>query len=121
MGIRLGMNDFCARVGGEEFAAVWFDARSDIAPALADQMRASVADLNIEHLSAVGTSVVTCSAGFAQVCAIGGEEAAEAAVSELYEQADRALYEAKRAGRNRMAHFGETAKKRSGAALWPMI
>tara|TARA_R110000787_G_scaffold97889_11_gene201727 strand:- start:2401 stop:3621 length:1221 start_codon:yes stop_codon:yes gene_type:complete len=114
-------NDFCARVGGEEFAAVWFDARSDIAPALADQMRASVADLNIEHLSAVGTSVVTCSAGFAQVCAIGGEEAAEAAVSELYEQADRALYEAKRAGRNRMAHFGETAKKRSGAALWPMI
>ncbi len=114
-------NDFCARVGGEEFAAVWFDARSDIAPALADQMRASVGDLNIEHLSAVGTSVVTCSAGFAQVCAMGGEDAAEAAVSELYEQADRALYEAKRAGRNRLVHFGETTKKRTGAALWPMI
>ncbi len=114
-------NDFCARVGGEEFAAVWYDARSDIAPALAEQLRAGIADLGIEHLAAPETSVVTCSAGFIQVSAPHTEEAAVAAVADLYDQADRALYEAKRAGRNRMMQFGEPVAKRAGATLWPMI
>lgn len=79
---RLRKIDVLARYGGEEFALIL--AGCDL-PA-ATQL--------VEELRAVRPDGVTCSAGIAQW---DGEEGAD----DLVSRADRALYEAKRAGRDR--------------------
>lgn len=94
--------DFCARVGGEEFVAVWFDARFDTAPQLAEQLRAGVRRLAIRHDDSHGLGVVTASGGFVQRQAPWPVEAAEAVAAEMVAEADRALYQAKRRGRDRL-------------------
>ena len=74
--------DMIARYGGEEFVAVLPDCSVDAATAIAEQLRAAV------------PAGATCSAGVATV-ARGGTAA------DLIGRADRALYQAKRAGRDR--------------------
>lgn len=106
-------NDFCGRIGGEEFAAVWYDAKPDVAPALAEQLRAGIAELGIEHKSPTGRNVVTCSAGFAQVIAPESEDSAAEALKSLYDRADRALYQAKRSGRDCMVQSGDLVLARN--------
>lgn len=113
--------DFCARIGGEEFAAVWFDARMDAAPALASRLRAGITELGIEHAGAVNRNVVSASAGFVQIVSPGTEDAANAVAAEMVEEADRALYEAKRGGRDRMVEVGHSIARRAGPALGPMM
>ncbi len=98
--------DFCARLGGEEFGAVWFNASTRDAPRLAEELREGIARLAIPHAAARARRVVTASAGFVQLMAPGPEEAAESIAAELIERADRALYEAKRSGRSRMVISG---------------
>jgi diguanylate cyclase (GGDEF)-like protein len=88
--------DLVTRYGGEEFVVVLPDCTLAGAQAMAERMRARVAALAIGHAgSRTGTSV-TVSIGVAQ------SEDLTAAGS-LLELADKALYEAKRAGRNRCA------------------
>ena len=89
--------DLVARYGGEEFAAVL--AGTDVAGAVevAERLRAAVEQLGIEK-GGDPTGVVTLSVGVA--CGIPGDVASSEA---LLSAADHALYEAKRAGRNRVA------------------
>jgi diguanylate cyclase (GGDEF)-like protein len=78
---RLRKTDLLARYGGEEFAVLLPDCGLDAAMEIADRLRGAAAE-------------VTCSLGVA--CWDGREDAAQ-----LVARADRALYAAKAAGRNR--------------------
>ncbi|MSR13454.1 MAG: GGDEF domain-containing protein [Gammaproteobacteria bacterium] len=99
--------DFCARIGGEEFAAVWYDTDSTNAVRLAEKLRTGVADLAIEHRLASTGSVVTASAGLVQIRTVPMTENIGNVASDLIAQADAALYLAKREGRNRLVAASE--------------
>lgn len=90
--------DLCARYGGEEFAAIL--PHTDLAGArtLGERIRAAVTGLEIPHARSAIAPVVTVSIGVA-AGDIAGNEEPEA----LLRAADRRLYEAKIAGRNRVA------------------
>lgn len=90
--------DLVARYGGEEFAIVLTGTDAGGAAAVAEAARASVAALGLSHVASSVSSHVTVSIGAATMR--GGSET----VAALIAAADRALYAAKRAGRNRVAH-----------------
>lgn len=98
-------HDLAARLGGEEFAVVWFDPRPEGAAELAEQLLRDVAALGITPAPGRG-AVVTASGGLVQVLAPHPEEATEDIAIELMRRADAALYEAKRGGRNRLFNGG---------------
>ena len=86
--------DFCARLGGEEFAVVMYAPGLDNARAFADKIRQSIQDTRIESGAARGESV-TASIGLATVRpAVGLNPDA------VLQRADQLLYLAKQAGRN---------------------
>jgi diguanylate cyclase (GGDEF)-like protein len=86
--------DFLARYGGEEFACILATTNAEGALKVADQMCAAVAALQIEHRKSEH-GIVTVSAG-AAMCG----RCSELQPAVLIENADRALYGAKRKGRN---------------------
>ncbi|WP_273454388.1 GGDEF domain-containing protein [Nevskia ramosa] len=104
--------DFCARIGGEEFAAVWFDASPDKAGELAEALRNSVHMLRIPR-SLDGSSFVTASGGFAQVIAPSAGDSPRRVAADLVRRADAALYAAKRSGRSRMVMSGDHSRPES--------
>ena len=93
-GARCALSDMLARWGGEEFVLLLSDTRPPLARGGLERLRERVARLRI----AVPTAplAVTLSAGLAE------HHAGETVVQTL-ERADRALYEAKAQGRNRVA------------------
>ena len=89
--------DFFARFGGEEFVAVLPDTKLEGALAIAERMRKAVYDLGIAHSGSL-LGRLTISAGVATKSPSRG-----VAAEQLIEDADAALYQAKRSGRNRVA------------------
>ncbi len=89
--------DLIARYGGEEFAVVLPNTDAAGAGAVAEAMRRRVMNLNLRHKGSSEARQVTISAGVA--AAIPGRDGAGGLV-QLVEAADRALYRAKRDGRN---------------------
>lgn len=89
--------DFAARYGGEEFVIVLTDSSFNDALVFAERMRNRVEQLGLPHSGSRVNQVVTISIGVA--CSDGGAETGAA----LLKQADEALYQAKGAGRNRVA------------------
>ncbi len=82
--------ELVARIGGEEFA--WILPQVDAAGAMApvERARARIASIRVD-----GVRGITCSAGVCDLTAARD-------VNELQRRADRALYAAKRAGRDRV-------------------
>lgn len=89
--------DLLARFGGEEFACVMSFTDLDGALAVAETMRSSIKALNIPHEQSPIAGCITASLGVAAV-----EPIANTDPSLLIQKADRALYAAKTAGRNRI-------------------
>lgn len=89
--------DLIARYGGEEFAVVLPEMSSEQSLVLAEMMRKKIAELAIPHVCATNADHVTVSIGMATRSAENPVE-----VPELIGAADRALYSAKRAGRDRV-------------------
>ncbi|WP_126975485.1 sensor domain-containing diguanylate cyclase [Frigidibacter oleivorans] len=91
--------DALGRVGGEEFALLLPDTGQEAAMALAERLRAAVAG---QPIPAIGLEPPTISLGVAE---LRRGETAEA----WFARADRALYAAKRGGRNRAVAAEERA------------
>jgi diguanylate cyclase (GGDEF)-like protein len=88
--------DIVARLGGEEFAALLPETRLDDAGILAERLRRAVSEMSLEH----GAGVLRVG------ISIGVSEASPTTdIPALLKQADQALYEAKRAGRDRVCLF----------------
>jgi diguanylate cyclase (GGDEF)-like protein len=92
-------HDVVARYGGEEFAVILPETGRDGASAFAEKIRAMV---ETSDLGLSGGSEVTVSVGVATFPEDG------ATASDLVQSADRALYQAKALGRNRVCQ-SETA------------
>jgi diguanylate cyclase (GGDEF)-like protein len=90
-------SDFAGRLGGEEFALILPEATLDSAAAAAERLRRLVAEC-----------VITADSGFIPVTISVGSSVCDAnttGIEQLLKEADVALYEAKRAGRNRVCRF----------------
>jgi diguanylate cyclase (GGDEF)-like protein len=92
--------DLAARYGGEEFAALLQETDAEGALVIAERIRDAVARLAIPH-DGNPTGRLTISIGVASTCP--GTPDAEAL---LVKAADLALYDAKRAGRDRVGIAG---------------
>jgi len=87
--------DFSARFGGEEFVVLLPDTNERNAYNIAERIRLGIKALGIKHNKSKVKSYVTVSVGIAS---LSGESLNE---NDLLKNADTALYEAKRSGRNR--------------------
>lgn len=89
--------DLTARYGGEEFCLVLPETSGIGAMQIAELVRKNVFELNMEHKSSPMAEVVTLSLGVATLI-----PDIDSQPSVLLEAADRALYQAKGSGRNRV-------------------
>lgn len=89
--------DYLGRYGGEEFLLVCPNTEREEAAIVAERIRAATEQLDSASLGVA--SKVTVSVGVAEL-------QQSASVSELIDAADRALYRAKRGGRNRVVIEG---------------
>jgi len=115
----LRSQDLMARYGGEEFAVILPETSLDDAAALAQRMCDGIAAAQLPHLGIKPGAIVTASFGVA--CHIAYEHSS---VENLITDADKALYQAKHSGRNRVttaqtrSHEAAIATLRP-AATWP--
>jgi diguanylate cyclase (GGDEF)-like protein len=101
-------SDLVARYGGEEFALILPDTPAPAALSLAESVREKIASLGYEHAQGGDGKHLTVSIGVATRLPDTTVDAAT-----LIGAADKALYEAKRLGRNRVAaHAGQLGTKR---------
>lgn len=99
--------DLVARYGGEEIAVLLPDTMEHDALAVAERIRTAVQTDAIPRR--LGMACITVSIGVAAASGEGID------IHELFEAADRALYDAKRAGRNRSV-IAESAVRRLESA-----
>ncbi|MEO6854596.1 MAG: GGDEF domain-containing protein, partial [Rhodoferax sp.] len=94
--------DLLARIGGEEFAVLLPATDATQGTLLAAHLLRAVADLGIAHRNSEAAPVVTISIGLAQLDARQVDK-----FDTLFDQADKALYQAKHTGRNRVVVHGQ--------------
>lgn len=88
--------DLACRYGGEEFVVVMPDTPPEMAAAVAERLR-TIVEMNPFKLRQAGVAIqITASLGISST--VWGAESPE----QLLKQADRALYDAKHSGRNRV-------------------
>lgn len=88
--------EYVGRYGGEEFVIVLGKCGIEEAEEHAARVREGVSQLGILHEYSPTANVVTLSLGVSSMIPEGHET-----INELYEKADKLLYQAKRTGRNR--------------------
>ncbi|MCS6946669.1 MAG: GGDEF domain-containing protein [Steroidobacteraceae bacterium] len=93
--------DLAARYGGEELALVLYQVSAEQAQTIAEQLRAAVQGLRVEHRGSPSRGFLTVSIGVAWV-----EAGFDRTPDSLVEVADEALYAAKLCGRNQVKYFG---------------
>ena len=97
----LRLSDALGRFGGEEFLVLLIDASADDALSVAERIRASMSELAFT-LSTDQKLTVTVSVGVATLLGVERDEEIEMAAQQFIARADRALYQAKAAGRNKV-------------------
>jgi diguanylate cyclase (GGDEF)-like protein len=91
--------DLAARYGGEEFAIILTDTDEGSAMRVVDRIRAAVCAMEIPHPNSSVHNNITISIGVATMT-----PGKERVYADLLHEADRALYRAKREGRNQTVH-----------------
>lgn len=99
-----------ARLGGEEFALILTHRGGTALTAFADLVRQEIAAC--DHTTAIGTQRVTVSIGIA-------EAIDDCDYAQLYRDADRALYAAKRGGRDRVCRIDPAPEAAPPRAVEP--
>lgn len=92
-----GADDLAVRLGGEEFLLLLPDTGLEVAIQIAERVRRAIEMLAIPHEGSVTAPVVTASLGV-MVGTVGADDPAA-----LLAGADKALYSAKRNGRNQVS------------------
>lgn len=92
--------DLLARFGGEEFVVLLPETDLYGAEVVAEQLRSSIEQLQLPHQQSEVADHVTISLGVASMT-----RPSESDIIPLLERADRALYHAKRMGKNRVVAF----------------
>lgn len=90
--------DYLARYGGEEFAVILPNTDAAHAEQVAARIQQRLADERIVHAYSSVSAMVTVSIGVATLCT----DARKSSPDDIVGAADRALYQAKAAGRNRI-------------------
>jgi len=95
-------SDLATRFGGEEFVVVLFDSNKDAGMKRADEFRETISHLNMKY----GNQDIHISVS------IGVSSFPENAIDgkELLELADKALYRAKKNGRNQVIHYDDVVE-----------
>ena len=93
-------SDLIARYGGEEFAAVLPDTDQAGAEYISKKLAAAIEEANLSHESSKVSKLVTVSQGIATF-----KPGMQISSSELIVCADKALYQAKGAGRNSVKYY----------------
>ena len=104
--LKESMNVYTARVGGEEFALLWFGKDASHADTVISRCTALIKDLNIPHEKSGVMPYVTISIGV-YVMRCGSSTDMDA----LYNLADKALYAAKGSGRDCAIVCGDGIKQ----------
>jgi diguanylate cyclase (GGDEF)-like protein len=89
--------DFVARFGGEEFVCILSYINKVDAEKFAKELVKSIEDMKIPHPNSEHSQYLTISAGLASIVPQNNNTA-----KQLLDEADKALYEAKQTGRNRV-------------------
>lgn len=89
------VGDIACRFGGEEFVMIYPEASPEVAVQLANQLREAIAGLQLQHF---GHSLGQISASFG----LASFPMHGSTADQLLRAADKALYSAKEAGRNRV-------------------
>lgn len=101
-------NDIAARFGGEEFVVFTYGSKEIDVLSLADKIRNNIEELQIKNVST--GSCVTVSVGVASLIPSDHN-----CINDLYNEADKSMYEAKKRGRNLVVYgekvFGKRAMK----------
>jgi diguanylate cyclase (GGDEF)-like protein len=94
-------NDVVGRFGGEEFVVLLVEADADTAVSVAERIRLRIAktELTIRDKRGMTTSIPGRTVSIGVVTAVASEKSLDA----LIHDADRAVYDAKAAGRNRIS------------------
>jgi len=95
--IRQG-EDYCFRVGGEEFAVVFTQESKKAADVFANRIRQEIEKLKIPHKENSANQFITVSLGLSCTQKLTDKTQ----VSDLYKRADKLLYQAKESGRNQL-------------------
>jgi diguanylate cyclase (GGDEF)-like protein len=89
------MGVYCARVGGEEFAMLWFEKDASHVDEVVNRFNKLIKTLKIPHEKSSVNEYVTMSLGvYVERCGASKD------TEELYNLADKCLYTAKESGRN---------------------
>jgi len=92
---------YVARIGGEEFALLWFEEEKNNIQNTVLQLQKRVSGLKIPHKKSTVSEYVSLSIG---VCVVRSKKEGNSQDA-IYSLADKALYEAKKDGRNRIVIF----------------
>lgn len=92
--------DFAARYGGEEFAVILPETDAEGARVIAEIIRKNIENLKIIHEYSAVAPYITLSLGIAAIV-----PGVSYSISEFIEKADKALYNSKLKGRNRVSIY----------------
>lgn len=92
--------DFVARYGGEEFGIILPDTDREGAVTVAEGIRKNIEALKLAHAYSPAAPCVTISVGVATLVPKQSDS-----IKEFINNADKALYDAKQKGRNRVSEF----------------
>jgi diguanylate cyclase (GGDEF)-like protein/PAS domain S-box-containing protein len=106
----LRSTDLAARYGGEEFVLLFAETALDTAVALAEAIRAQVEGLQLAHPRSPTSGWLTVSIGVASITPTQSDR-----IEQFFVAADRMMYAAKEAGRNRVEAVGQ------GGPAWDQV